>query len=747
MGGQPSDAPALSPPSPLQQGGQSSNAPALSPPSPLPQGGQPIALALSPPSPPPQGGQPSDAPGLSPSSSTLLLCPSDSTLNICHLNSQSAVKTGLVRKMDHPAEDWEGKIEIDVAEDPDPPGWTQGLVRKIDHPEEDWEGKIEIDVAEDPDAPGWTQGQGSGASSDVIKTEPITANICSDVIKTEPITADISSDVIKTEPITADISSDVIKTEPITANISSDVIKTEPITADISSDVIKTEPITADISSDVIKTEPITANICSDVIKTEPVTACTCSDVIKTEPITTNISSDVIKTESITANISSDVIKTEPITADISSDVIKTEPITANISSNVIKTEPVTASPCSDVIKTEPITANISSDVIKTEPITADISSDVIKTEPITEDISTPESITSEQRGVDTQTGDKQQSIEVCQVIQDKSHLVPAVYRGQSEGHSRQVTYSSSLSRSVRSSKTGHISFQQSIKVFQKVIQDRSHLIPAVYRGRSEGHPRHVTSLSSSLSRSVRSSKTGHISFQQSIEVGQKVIQDRTHLIPAVYRGRSEGHPGQVTSHSSSLSRSVRRSSRSLLCGIAVPSPDGRKSSIRSRTSAVSEEDDLPNDEHADNTGDGESGGIPVWLTGKEDDEGDDEGDDDEGDVDEGDDDEGDDDEGVVEGEDELQSGLSYACLFGLCGTRSLPYPVFCRHGQGGTEHPAPRVSEGTVRFGAPTWLSLPVTRRNLARIHLSVGRVAEPAVGRKGLVDRGRGRERLRQR
>ncbi|KAL8576997.1 hypothetical protein ACOMHN_060613 [Nucella lapillus] len=80
MGGQPSDAPALSPPSPLQQGGQSSNAPALSPPSPLPQGGQPIALALSPPSPPPQGGQPSDAPGLSPSSSTLLLCPSDSTL-------------------------------------------------------------------------------------------------------------------------------------------------------------------------------------------------------------------------------------------------------------------------------------------------------------------------------------------------------------------------------------------------------------------------------------------------------------------------------------------------------------------------------------------------------------------------------------------------------------------------------------------------------------------------------------------
>ncbi|KAL8613777.1 hypothetical protein ACOMHN_029634 [Nucella lapillus] len=100
MGGQPSDAPALSPPSPLQQGGQSSNAPALSPPSPLPQGGQPIALALSPPSPPPQGGQPSDAPGLSPSSSTLLLCPSDSTLNICHLNSQSAVKTELVNSWD-----------------------------------------------------------------------------------------------------------------------------------------------------------------------------------------------------------------------------------------------------------------------------------------------------------------------------------------------------------------------------------------------------------------------------------------------------------------------------------------------------------------------------------------------------------------------------------------------------------------------------------------------------------------------
>ncbi|KAL8617946.1 hypothetical protein ACOMHN_052897 [Nucella lapillus] len=87
MGSQPSDAPALSPPSPLQQGGQSSNAPALSPPSPLPQGGQPIALALSPSSPPPQDGKPSDALGLSPSSSTLLLCPSDSTLSICHLNS------------------------------------------------------------------------------------------------------------------------------------------------------------------------------------------------------------------------------------------------------------------------------------------------------------------------------------------------------------------------------------------------------------------------------------------------------------------------------------------------------------------------------------------------------------------------------------------------------------------------------------------------------------------------------------
>ncbi|KAL8621303.1 hypothetical protein ACOMHN_008128 [Nucella lapillus] len=95
MGGQPSDAPALSPPSPLQQGGQSSNAPALSPPSPLPQGSQPIALALSPSSPLPQDGQPSDAPRLSPSSSTLLLCPSYSTLSICHLNSQSAVKTVL----------------------------------------------------------------------------------------------------------------------------------------------------------------------------------------------------------------------------------------------------------------------------------------------------------------------------------------------------------------------------------------------------------------------------------------------------------------------------------------------------------------------------------------------------------------------------------------------------------------------------------------------------------------------------
>ncbi|KAL8595590.1 hypothetical protein ACOMHN_025627 [Nucella lapillus] len=99
MGGQPSDAHALSPPSPLQQGGQSSNAPALSPPSPLPQGGQPIALALSPSSPPPQDGQPSDAPGLSPSSSTLLLCPSDSTLSICHLNSQSVVKTGIFGNM------------------------------------------------------------------------------------------------------------------------------------------------------------------------------------------------------------------------------------------------------------------------------------------------------------------------------------------------------------------------------------------------------------------------------------------------------------------------------------------------------------------------------------------------------------------------------------------------------------------------------------------------------------------------
>ncbi|KAL8605113.1 hypothetical protein ACOMHN_018914 [Nucella lapillus] len=85
MGGQPSDAPALSPPSPLQQGGQSSNAPALSPPSPLPQ-----------------DGQPSDAPGLSPSSSTLLLCPSDSTLSICHLNSQSAVKTGVHSQVIYP---------------------------------------------------------------------------------------------------------------------------------------------------------------------------------------------------------------------------------------------------------------------------------------------------------------------------------------------------------------------------------------------------------------------------------------------------------------------------------------------------------------------------------------------------------------------------------------------------------------------------------------------------------------------
>ncbi|KAL8592345.1 hypothetical protein ACOMHN_044281 [Nucella lapillus] len=109
MGGQPSDAPALSPPSPLQQGGQSSNAPALSPPSPLPQGGQPIALALSPPSPPPQGGQPSDAPGLSPSSSTLLLCPSDSTLNICHLNSQSAVKTEAYRSGSFPRTSHDGE--------------------------------------------------------------------------------------------------------------------------------------------------------------------------------------------------------------------------------------------------------------------------------------------------------------------------------------------------------------------------------------------------------------------------------------------------------------------------------------------------------------------------------------------------------------------------------------------------------------------------------------------------------------
>ncbi|KAL8586832.1 hypothetical protein ACOMHN_052708 [Nucella lapillus] len=104
MGGQPSDAPALSPPSPLQQGGQSSNAPALSPPSPLPQGGQPIALALSPSSPLPQDGQPSDAPGLSPSSSTLLLCPSDSTLSICHLNSQSAVKTDEQKEVQQPGD-------------------------------------------------------------------------------------------------------------------------------------------------------------------------------------------------------------------------------------------------------------------------------------------------------------------------------------------------------------------------------------------------------------------------------------------------------------------------------------------------------------------------------------------------------------------------------------------------------------------------------------------------------------------
>ncbi|KAL8599512.1 hypothetical protein ACOMHN_061558 [Nucella lapillus] len=111
MGGQPSDAPALSPPSPLQQGGQSSNAPALSPPSPLPQGGQPIALALSPPSPPPQGGQPSDAPGLSPSSSTLLLCPSDSTLNICHLNSQSAVKTEQAERYDDMADSMKSLVE------------------------------------------------------------------------------------------------------------------------------------------------------------------------------------------------------------------------------------------------------------------------------------------------------------------------------------------------------------------------------------------------------------------------------------------------------------------------------------------------------------------------------------------------------------------------------------------------------------------------------------------------------------
>ncbi|KAL8574021.1 hypothetical protein ACOMHN_065996 [Nucella lapillus] len=122
MGGQPSDAPALSPPSPLQQGGQSSNAPALSPPSPLPQGGQPIALALSPPSPPPQGGQPSDAPGLSPSSSTLLLCPSDSTLNICHLNSQSAVKTGTPLK--------EGR-------NPWREGYREKLIARLDKEEEE----------------------------------------------------------------------------------------------------------------------------------------------------------------------------------------------------------------------------------------------------------------------------------------------------------------------------------------------------------------------------------------------------------------------------------------------------------------------------------------------------------------------------------------------------------------------------------------------------------------------------------
>ncbi|KAL8625042.1 hypothetical protein ACOMHN_012051 [Nucella lapillus] len=110
MGGQPSDAPALSPPSPLQQGGQSSNAPALSPPSLLPQGSQPIALVLSPSSPLPQDGQPSDAPGLSPSSSTLLLCPSDSTLSICHLNSQSAVKTAMlgVFRLEH---FWKEEVE------------------------------------------------------------------------------------------------------------------------------------------------------------------------------------------------------------------------------------------------------------------------------------------------------------------------------------------------------------------------------------------------------------------------------------------------------------------------------------------------------------------------------------------------------------------------------------------------------------------------------------------------------------
>ncbi|KAL8569007.1 hypothetical protein ACOMHN_048255 [Nucella lapillus] len=111
MGGQPSDAPALSPPSPLQQGGQSSNTPALSPPSPLPQGSQPIALALSPSSPLPQDGQPSDAPGLSPSSSTLLLCPSDSTLSICHLNSQSAVKTVTTMGKNKMGHNWRARTQ------------------------------------------------------------------------------------------------------------------------------------------------------------------------------------------------------------------------------------------------------------------------------------------------------------------------------------------------------------------------------------------------------------------------------------------------------------------------------------------------------------------------------------------------------------------------------------------------------------------------------------------------------------